>query len=226
MIGTHRGGKSMEALTQRQEELLQYIKDHILTNGYPPSIREMCDHMGIRSTNGVNDHLKALVRKGYISRAGQLKSRAVVPLKLHSFPAASDDSLSEPDVVSIPLLGRVAAGAPILAEQNLDGTLHLERSLVGHSSQPMFALKVKGDSMIGKGILDGDIVFVKSQQTAGPGQVVEPNWEMKSRSRSTAPKKTPSYSSPPTPRLRLSSFAGINSFPQASWGWLREYIDV
>ncbi len=162
----------MEALTERQEELLNYIKDHILIHGYPPSIREMCDHMGIRSTNGVNDHLKALVRKGYISRAGQLKSRSVVPRILHAFPTASANQVSEPDVVAIPLLGRVAAGTPILAEQNLEGTVHLERSFVGHSSQPLFALKVKGDSMIGKGIFDGDVVFVKSQQTANPGQVV------------------------------------------------------
>ena len=162
----------MDALTERQEELLEYIKDHILTHGYPPSIREMCNHMGIRSTNGVNDHLKALVRKGYISRAGQLKSRAVVPCIMPASPATSRDRLSESDFIAIPILGRVAAGTPILAEQNLEGTVRLERSLVGHSSQPMFGLKVKGDSMIGKGIFDGDIVFVKSQQTADPGQVV------------------------------------------------------
>ena len=151
----------MKKLTQRQEELLRFIQDHLDTHGFPPSIREMADHMSIRSTNGVNDHLKALEKKGYILRNQGFKSRAIS--LLHR-------SVENNVVVQVPILGRVAAGLPVLAEENMEGTICMEQSLL--PAKPVFALRVHGDSMIEKGILSGDIVFVRSQPTAEAGQIV------------------------------------------------------
>ncbi len=162
----------MKTLTKRQGQLLAFIEDHIVTNGYPPSIREMGEHMGIRSTNGVNDHLKALERDGYIIRRARMKSRAIVLTDRASHrrtarrPGAHDEG-----TVSVPILGRVAAGQPILAEENLEGQLQVDRTMLG-GSQNVFALRVQGDSMIEKGILAGDIVFVRKQNNADSGQVV------------------------------------------------------
>ncbi len=162
----------MKALTERQSQLLAFIEDHIVTNGYPPSIREMGEHMAIRSTNGVNDHLKALERKGHLIRKVGLKSRAIALTGRNSGrrtarrPGAFDES-----IVSVPILGRVAAGQPVLAEENLEGHLQVDRTMLG-GSQNAFALRVQGDSMIEKGILAGDLVFVRRQNNADPGQVV------------------------------------------------------
>ncbi|NMB77291.1 MAG: transcriptional repressor LexA [Myxococcales bacterium] len=156
----------MDGLTERQEQLLRFIEAYGEMHGFPPSIREMAEHMGIRSTNGVNDHLKALLRKGFIRREGQAKSRA---LSLARRRGAA--SFREEPAVSVPILGRVAAGQPILAEENLEGRLPVGRSLL-RGAGDVFALRVRGESMIGKGILDGDLVIVRSQNAADPGQVV------------------------------------------------------
>jgi len=158
----------MKALTDRQEQLLNFIADHVESHGFPPSIREMADHMDIRSTNGVNDHLKALERKGYISRGSGLKSRAISLLV--EPPGARKHQAQEP-VLAIPVLGRVAAGQPVLSEENYEETVHVGTSLL-RGNQKMFALRVRGESMIEKGIFDGDIVFVRPQQTADNGQTV------------------------------------------------------
>jgi len=158
----------MKALTGRQQELLDFIQQHVAENGYPPSIREMAEHMGIRSTNGVNDHLKALERKGYLSRKAGLKSRAIAVTAGATRPRRARPATN---VVSIPLVGRVAAGTPILAEEQLEGHLQLDRDLVGGGAE-LFALHVEGDSMRDLGILSGDTVFVRRQATARAGQVV------------------------------------------------------
>ncbi|MBW1872348.1 MAG: transcriptional repressor LexA [Deltaproteobacteria bacterium] len=158
----------MKELTDRQRQLLSYIEDHLHAHGFPPSIREMADHMGIRSTNGVNDHLKALERKGYVSRERSLKSRAISVLA-SSFPGHR--SIDDEPLVSVPILGQVAAGVPVLSEENFEGNLPLGQSLLPRDHK-VFALKVRGDSMIEKGILDGDTVIVHSQQTADSGQIV------------------------------------------------------
>ena len=145
-------------LTERQSQVLQVIRKSIEELGYPPTIREIGESLGIRSTNGVGQHLKALKRKGYLSQAHQ-KSRA---LKLTEDP---DDSslLSAPfvglETVSVPILGRVAAGEPILAEEHAQGQVVVDRMLVGRGRN-VFALKVVGDSMIEDGILNGDYIFV------------------------------------------------------------------
>ena len=110
----------MQGLTARQQQILDYITEWILDRGYPPTIREIGEHMGIRSTNGVNDHLKALERKGYLQRDG-LKSRALRPTNM-SKPVQSNVMpaiLGQGDMLDIPIVGRVAAGAPILADENI-----------------------------------------------------------------------------------------------------------
>jgi repressor LexA len=158
----------MKGLTDRQQQLLHFIEDHLRIHGFPPSIREMADHMGIRSTNGVNDHLKALEKKGYIQKGQGLKSRAI---SLLSRSRRTSARRPEEPVVTVPILGRVAAGVPVLSDENYEGSVSLGRSLLP-ASHKLFALRVRGDSMIDKGIFDGDLVMVTSQQTADSGQVV------------------------------------------------------
>lgn len=143
----------MQGLTRRQEMVLEYITESIMNRGYPPTLREIGTHMGIRSTNGVNDHLRALERKGYLKRE-DMKSRALRPVQMET---SSDDNVAE-----IPLVGRVAAGEPVLAEQNIEDTIAIDRYLIGHHPE-VFALKVRGDSMIDAGIHHGDTVFVRKQ---------------------------------------------------------------
>lgn len=168
-----------EPLTERQEKILSFIKKSIQEQGYPPTIREIGEHFGIRSTNGVNDHLKALERKGYLLR-GELKSRALSVIEggrsgAGRFPKIGRRELTEAgggEIVDIPVIGKVAAGAPILAQENITDHVRIDSMLVGDSGKKMFALRVAGDSMIGDGILDGDYIFVRKQLQAEPGEIV------------------------------------------------------
>lgn len=153
----------MKGLTPRQKQILDYITDSIRSRGYPPTIREIGDEMGIKSTNGVNDHLKALEKKGYLRR-DDLKSRAMRPVHM-------DDTPSDPNLVDVPVLGRVAAGQPILAVEDAEDTVRIDRVLVG-PHQEVFALRIVGDSMIEAGILDGDYVFVRKTAAARKGDTV------------------------------------------------------
>ena len=152
---------SRQRLTSRQEQVLDIIQQAITRDGYPPTIREIGQHLGIKSTNGVNDHLKALERKGYLTR-GEAKSRALVPVEFEA----------ESNWVDIPLLGRIAAGAPILAVENVEDTVRVDRFFLGRTSGEVFALRVVGESMIGDGIHDGDFIFVKKQPQAPTGEIV------------------------------------------------------
>lgn len=185
----------MKDLTERQLAVLEFIAQHIQQQQFPPTIREIGLAMGIRSTNGVNDHLKALERKGYLAR-GEMKSRSLVPTERAwgvvqgadpATPAGAgweggDDAApvypiaekGRDDLLEVPLLGKVAAGSPILAEENLDQTVRVDPSLLGKSAQTgeVFALRISGDSMIGDGIFDGDILFVRRQQIASKGEIV------------------------------------------------------
>jgi repressor LexA len=167
-----------DPLTDRQEKILAFIKKSIQEQGYPPTIREIGEHFGIRSTNGVNDHLKALERKGYLLR-GELKSRALSVIEggrsQARFPRMSRRELSavgEGDVVEVPVVGKVAAGAPILAQENITDHVRIDSMLLGDGGRKVFALRVSGDSMIGDGILDGDYIFVRKQLQAGAGEIV------------------------------------------------------
>ena len=146
------------SLTDRQREVLDFISDSIRKRGYPPTLREIGSHFGIRSTNGVNDHLRALEKKGFLHRE-DLKSRALRPL------------FTEDNFVEVPVLGKVAAGQPMLAVQNYEDTVKIDRFFIGQNRE-VFALRVKGDSMIEAGIFDGDFVFIRKQIQAASGEIV------------------------------------------------------
>ena len=218
-------GTVMVGLTERQQMVLDYIRQSITDRGYPPTLREIGARMGIRSTNGVNDHLRALERKGYLTRE-DMKSRALRPVSqsdedaensipghsqanghghhagtaghaAHSNGAANGnghgghvssasrygaseqvplalggmDDLRDDDFVEIPVLGRVAAGLPLLAEEHIIDTVKIDRGLV-KGGREVFGLKVHGDSMIEAGILSGDYIFVRKQLTAQRGDIV------------------------------------------------------
>src|SRR5260221_6727010 len=156
----------MQGLTHRQQMVLEYIRRSITDRGYPPTLREIGAFMGIRSTNGVNDHLRALERKGYLTRE-DMKSRALRPSAIE--PVANDAAngngagtghgavhgrgADDERLVEVPVIGRVAAGVPILAEQNVVDTVRIDRMLV-RGGKDVFALRVQGESMIEAGIHD------------------------------------------------------------------------
>jgi len=146
-----------ENLTHRQEEILEYLRSRAIRGEYPPSVREIGLAVGLRSSSTVQNHLNVMERKGFIRR-DPTKSRTV----------SLTDSLGvRPDPFSLPLIGQVAAGAPILAEQNIEDHLALGPQIAG--DQGAFVLRVKGDSMLGDGILDGDLVVVKPTTEAPNG---------------------------------------------------------
>jgi repressor LexA len=147
-----------DALTERQREILDFIQQSIDKRGFPPTLREIGGNFGIRSTNGVNDHLRALEKKGYLHRE-DLKSRALRPI----------DNGSQ--TVEVPILGRVAAGQPLLAVRNYEDSVTVDRFFIGQNRE-VFALKVHGESMIEDGIFDGDYVFVRKQLQANSGETV------------------------------------------------------
>ena len=156
----------MEDLAPRQREVLNYIAACLDQRGIPPSFREIADALGIRSTNGVSDHIKALERKGYIRRekGGRARARAM------RLTEKATGSFHEEATVAVPLVGHVAAGQPILAEENHEGVLRIDGTLVP-AGVTVFALRIVGDSMIEDGILDGDVVFVRQQASARDGDI-------------------------------------------------------
>ena len=160
----------MEELTDRQKQILHFIVRESESRGFPPTIREIGEEMDIRSTNGVNDHLKALERKGYLIR-GEQQSRSLVPTKrarlVLGLGARKDGNL-----VDVPLLGKVAAGAPLLAAENLEDSVRIDSFFLGSAGKEVFALRVRGDSMIEDGIFDGDYLFVRKTPAASPGDIV------------------------------------------------------
>jgi repressor LexA len=172
----------MNGLTDRQLEVLRFIARQIDDAGYPPTIREIGEALDIRSTNGVNDHLKALERKGYLTR-DPAKSRALIPTS--AAREVLGDAARPSNVVSIskgaprpgtrlveiPIVGRVAAGQPILAQERIEDTVQVDSFLLG-TNKKVYGLRVQGDSMIGDGILPGDYIFVKKQLDADDGEIV------------------------------------------------------
>ncbi|MBM4362884.1 MAG: transcriptional repressor LexA [Deltaproteobacteria bacterium] len=159
----------MQGLTQRQAQTLEYIRQSIEQRGYPPTLREIGEYMGIRSTNGVNDHLRALERKGYLRRE-DMKSRALRVVDSPDGKPAPRPG-GEEDILEVPVLGRVAAGLPLLAEENVIDTVRVDRMMV-RGGREVFGLRVTGDSMIEAGILSGDYVFVRRQPSAERGDIV------------------------------------------------------
>jgi repressor LexA len=172
----------MNGLTDRQLEVLRFITRQIEDCGYPPTIREIGEALDIRSTNGVNDHLKALERKGFLTR-DPVKSRALIPTpqarhalgdvpsNVLPFQKPSPSTRPGSRLVEIPIVGRVAAGQPILAQERVEDTVQVDAFLLG-TNKKVYGLRVQGDSMIGDGILPGDYIFVKKQLHAENGDIV------------------------------------------------------
>lgn len=152
----------MKGLTRRQEEVLKFIGSYIADYGYPPSYQEIADAFGIASKHGVVRHLEALVRKGFLEKS---------ETTARSLRIVDERYQQQPDVVSLPLIGRVAAGYPILAEPNIEDHVTVPRRLI-RSEGRYFTLRVQGDSMVNAGIMDGDLVIIQSTNAAEPGQIV------------------------------------------------------
>lgn len=149
-------------LSQRQTEILSFIKQAIRRKGYPPSVREIGDAVGLMSSSTVHGHLQTLEDKGYIRR-DPVKPRAIEVLD------NSHDAI-EKKVVQVPIVGRVTAGQPILAQENIEDTFPLPLELV--NDDKVFFLKVRGESMINAGILNGDLILVRQQSSAINGEIV------------------------------------------------------
>ena len=154
-----------ETLTNRQQQILDLILAAVSERGYPPSVREIGEAVGLSSPSTVHSHLRALERSGYIRRDPS-KPRAIEIIDSGS----SDTSMLRAPVRDVPLVGAIAAGSPILAEEDIEEIYPLPTELVG--DDPVFMLRVRGDSMIDIGIFDQDYVVVRRQPTADDGQVV------------------------------------------------------
>lgn len=155
----------MHDLTDRQREVLDFILTSIDQNGIVPSYREIGKAVGISSTNGVSDHLKALIRKGYIERVGGSGRSRSLRLTDRAVGRFGGDG-----VVGVPIVGHIAAGIPLLAEENYEGVLRIDSSMLPIGGS-VFTLIVTGDSMVEDGIHDGDYLFVRQQGTAREGEI-------------------------------------------------------
>lgn len=149
-------------ISPKQKEILEYIKSQILERGFPPAVRDICEAVHLKSTSSVHSHLETLEKNGYIRR-DPTKPRAIEIL---------DDSFNfmRREMVNVPIIGRVAAGEPILADQNIENYFPIPMEYMPNT--PTFMLKVKGESMINAGILSGDMVLVKQVSTAHNGDMV------------------------------------------------------
>lgn len=155
----------MEELSTRQREVLEFIKATVRDRGYPPAVREIGDAIGLSSPSTVHSHLSTLVKYGYLRRDPS-KPRAIEVVDEHSQTDLGPVSASR----QVPLVGQIAAGSPILADETIDEVFSLPETLVG--SGPIFMLKIKGDSMINAGILNGDYVVIRQQADALDGELV------------------------------------------------------
>ncbi|NLV88570.1 MAG: transcriptional repressor LexA [Tissierellia bacterium] len=153
-----------EDLNQKQIEILLYIKSEVQRQGYPPSVRDICRSLNLKSTSTVHSHLKKLEAKGYIRRD------ATKPRAIEILDRDDDFLLASKKTVDVPIVGKVTAGAPILAIENIEDTFPIPVELV--KDHDVFMLKIQGESMIDAGILDGDLVLVKEQKTANNGDIV------------------------------------------------------
>ena len=149
-------------ISAKQQEILDYIKEEILKRGYPPAVREICEAVNLHSTSSVHSHLETLEKNGYIRRD---------PTKPRAIEICDDNfQMVRTEMVSLPVVGQVAAGTPILAEENIDSYFPVPAELVPQGES--FVLKVKGDSMINVGIFSGDQIFVNACNTAHNGDTV------------------------------------------------------
>lgn len=151
----------LEVKRDKQSEIYEYMKKYILDKGYPPSVREICAAVGLRSTSTVHGHLERLEKKGLIKR-DPTKPRAIEFLK---------DSMTKREIIDIPVVGKVTAGLPILAVENIEDTFSIPLNYV-KSNKELFMLNVSGESMIEAGILDGDMAIIEKSNTAENGEIV------------------------------------------------------
>ena len=149
-------------ITKKQTEILEYIKSQILNKGYPPSVRDICTAVNLKSTSSVHAHLETLEKNGYIRRD---------PTKPRAIEIIDDNfNLTRREVVNVPLIGQVAAGQPLLAVEKITSYFQFRAEFI--SKEEVFMLNVKGESMVNAGIYDGDQIIVKQQSTASNGEIV------------------------------------------------------
>lgn len=149
-------------ITQKQSEILEYIKKEILSKGYPPTVRDICTAVDLKSTSSVHAHLETLEKNGYIRR-DPTKPRAIEIID-------ENFNLTRRELVNVPMIGRVAAGEPILATQNIENYFPIPAEFMPNGE--VFMLEIKGDSMINVGILDGDWIVVEKKDSARNGEIV------------------------------------------------------
>jgi repressor LexA len=158
----------VDALTDRQRKILEYIRHTVAQRGYPPSVREIGEAVGLHSPSSVHAQLSGLAEKGFLAKDPS-RPRAIRVKGTHAKPAGAA-SAEAAGVREVPVVGRIAAGAPLLAEQNVEDTLAVPEQFTGRGT--LFALHVRGDSMVNAGILDGDTVIVREQPDASDGEIV------------------------------------------------------
>lgn len=149
-------------ITKKQEEILEYIKDQIMNRGFPPAVREICEAVNLKSTSSVHAHLETLEKNGYIRR-DPTKPRAIEILD-------ENFNMLRREMVNVPVIGRVAAGEPILAVENIESYFPVPAEFAPRN--PAFMLTVKGESMVNAGILTGDYILVEQRKTAENGEIV------------------------------------------------------
>lgn len=163
----------MEKLKERERKILEFMKSEVRTKGYPPTVREICAAIGIKSTSTAHKDIANLVKYGYLKKDPS-KPRALMVVDTEGAGRgfgeyAAQETVTREDIVDIPIVGRVAAGTPILAEQNVEDVMPVPARYAGRSN---FMLRVQGESMINVGIMDGDLILVEEQNTARNGEIV------------------------------------------------------
>ncbi len=158
---------SMNNLSDRENKILLFMKDYIQKNGFAPSVRDICTGLNIKSTSTVHKDMANLEKQGYISKS-HTKSRA---LNVEDITENNNSKIERKDIMDIPVVGRIAAGTPILAEENVEDSIPVPSRFLSSSKTP-FLLKVHGESMIEAGIMDGDYILAEQQNTANNGDIV------------------------------------------------------
>lgn len=163
----------MDRLKDRERKILNYMKEEIRDKGYPPTVREICAAVGIKSTSTAHKDIESLVRQGFLKKDPS-KPRALMVVDPDGEKKQSSESnlssFDRDDITDVPVVGRVAAGTPILAEQNIEDTFPVPARFVNGGTNYM--LRVRGESMIEAGIMDGDLILVQQQDTASNGEIV------------------------------------------------------
>lgn len=159
----------MGNVKEREQKILSFMREEVKVKGYPPTVREICDALNIKSTSTAHHDIESLVKQGFLKK-DPTKPRALMLVETgDSAPPASSSDTARNDVVDIPIVGSIAAGQPILAESNVEDTMPIPSRYVKGTC---FMLKVKGESMINAGIMDGDLILVEQQNTARNGEIV------------------------------------------------------